>query len=194
MHPGVPVGTIKEFIALARAKPGQMNYASSGTGGGAHLAAEMFKAMAKLDMVHIPYKGAAQGLTDLIAGHVQMTFSQPAVILPHAKAGRLKVLGVTSLKPLSSWPDAPPIAQAGLPGFEATSWQGVVVPAGTPRPVVDRLNAEIVKALRSREVEGRLAAEGSEVWGSSPQEFGRHIRDEIAKWTRVVKEAGIQIE
>ena len=194
VHPGVPAGTTKEFIAVARARPGQMNYASSGTGGGAHLAAEMFRTMMKLEMTHIPYKGAAQGLTDLIAGHVQMTFSQPAVILPHAKAGRLKVLGVTSLKPLSSWPDAPPIAQAGLPGFEASSWQGVVVPAGTPRPVIDRLNAEIVKALRSREIEGRLAAEGSEIWGSSPQEFGRYIRDEIAKWTRVVKEAGIKVE
>ena len=194
-HPGLPAGSIKELIALARARPGQINYASSGTGGGAHLAAEMFKAMAKLDMVHIPYKGAAQGLTDLIAGHVQMTFSQPAVILPHAKAGRLKVLGVTSPKPLSSWPEAPPIArETGLAGYEASSWQGVVVPAGTPGPVVNRLNAEIVKALRSREIEGRLVAEGSEVWGSSPQEFGRYIRVEIAKWTRVVKEAGIKVE
>ena len=193
VHPGVPAGTTREFIALAKARPGQLNYASSGTGGGAHLALEMFRTMAGLEMVHIPYKGAAQSVTELLAGHVQMTFNQPATTLSHAKAGKLKVLGVTSLKPLSSWPEAPPVAQT-LPGFEATSWQGVLAPAGTPRPIIERLNREIVKALHAREVESRLLAEGSEIWGSSPEEFARHIKTEIVKWAKVVKDANIKAE
>ena len=122
VHPGVAAGSVKEIIALARARPGQLNYASSGTGGGAHLGMELFRSMARLDMVHIPYKGSAQATAEVAAGHVHMSFSQPAVMLPHAKAGRLKVLGVTGLKRLPSWPDAPPVAEAGVPGFEASSW------------------------------------------------------------------------
>jgi tripartite-type tricarboxylate transporter receptor subunit TctC len=194
VHPRMPVGSVKEFIALARARPGQLNYSSSGTGGGAHLGIELFRAMAKLDMVHIPYKGAAQATSDVVAGQVHMTFSQPAVMLPHGKAGRLKVLGVTSLKPLASWPEAPPIAQAGLPGFEASSWQGVLAPARTPRPIIDRLHQEIVKALHAPEVERRLLAEGSEIGGIAPEAFAAYIRNEIVKWSRVVKEAGIRVE
>ena len=194
VHPGVAAGSVKEFIALARARPGQLNYASSGTGGGAHLAMELFRTMARLDMVHIPYKGSAQATSEVAAGHVHMSFSQPAVMLPHARAGRLKVLGVTSLKPLHSWPEAPPVAEAGLPGFEASSWQGVLVPARTPRPIIERLHKEIVAALRSPEIERRLLAEGSEIGGIPPAAFAAHIRNEIVKWTRVVKEAGIRVE
>ena len=194
VHPGVPAGSVKEFIALARARPGQINFASSGTGGGNHLSMELFRSMAKLDMVHIPYKGAAQATAETAAGQVQMTFSQPAVMLPHAKAGRVRVLGVTGLKRLPSWPDAPPIAEAGLPGFEASSWQGVLAPAKTPKVIVERLHREIVKALHSPEVERRLQAEGSEIGGISPDAFGAYIRNEIAKWTRVVKEARIKVE
>ena len=195
VHPSVPARTVKEFIALARAKPGQLNYASSGTGGGAHLAIELFRSMAKLDMVHVPYKGAAPSMIDLIGGQVQMTFAQPSVSLPHAKAGKLRILGVTSLKPIASWPEAPPIAQAaGLPGFETTSWQGVVAPAKTPRAIIMRLHAEIVKALNAPDIRARLAAESSEVGGMPPEEFGQHIRNEIVKWSRVVKDANIKIE
>jgi len=194
VHPGVPAGTVKEFIALARAKPGQLNFASSGTGGGNHLAMEMFRSMAKINMVHIPYKGAAQATAETVAGHVQMTFSQPAVMLPHAKAGRVKVLGVTSLKPLASWPEARPVAEAGLPGFETSSWQGVVAPARTPKPIVERLHREFVKALHSPEVERRLLAEGSEIGGIAPEAFAAYIRSEIAKWSRVVKDVGIKPE
>jgi len=194
VNPAVPVGSVKEFVALARARPGQLNYSTSGSGGGAHLAVELFRAMAKVDLAHIPYKGSAQATAEVVAGHVQMSFSQPAVMLPHAKAGRIKVLGVTSLKPLRSWPDAPPIAEAGLPGFEASSWQGVLVPARTPKLVIDRLHREIVKALHSPEVERRLLTEGSEIGGGSPEAFAAYIRNEIAKWTRVVKEAGIRVE
>jgi tripartite-type tricarboxylate transporter receptor subunit TctC len=194
VHPAVPAGSVKEFIALARAKPGQLNYSTSGTGGGAHLGVELLRSIAKIDLVHIPYKGSAQATAEVVAGHVQMSFSQPAVALPHARAGRLKLLGVTGLKPLHSWPDAPPVAEAGLPGFEASSWQGVLVPAKTPKPLIDRLHKEIVAALRSPDIERRLLADGSEIGGGSPEEFGAYIRSEIAKWTRVVKEAGIKVE
>ncbi|MGH8635301.1 MAG: tripartite tricarboxylate transporter substrate binding protein [Burkholderiales bacterium] len=194
VHPGVPAGSVKEFIALARARPGQLNFSTSGTGGGAHLAVELLRSMARIEIVHIPYKGSAQATAEVVAGQVQMSFSQPAVALPHAKAGRIKVLGVTSLKPLHSWPDAPPVAEAGLPGFEASSWQGVLVPARTPAAIVGRLHQEIVTALRSPEIERRLLAEGSEIGGGSPEAFGAYIRNEIEKWTRVVKEAGLKVD
>jgi tripartite-type tricarboxylate transporter receptor subunit TctC len=194
VHPAVPVASVTEFIALARSKPGELNYSTSGTGGGAHLAVELLRSMARIDIVHIPYKGAAQATAEVVAGHVQMSFSQPAVALPHAKAGRVKVLGVTGLRPLQSWPDAPPVAEGGLPGFEASSWQGVLVPARTAKPIIARLHREIVVALRSPEIERRLLADGSEIGGGSPEEFGAYIRSEIAKWTRVVKEVGIKVE
>jgi len=125
---------------------------------------------------------------------VQMTFSQPAVMLPHGRAGRVKVLGVTGLKPLPSWPEARPVAEAGLPGFEATSWQGVLAPARTPKPILERLHRELVKALHSPEVKRRLQAEGSEIGGMPPEAFAAYIRSEIAKWTRVVKEAGTKVD
>jgi tripartite-type tricarboxylate transporter receptor subunit TctC len=193
VHPAVPAKTVKEFIAVARAKPGSINYASSGTGGGAHLAMELFRSMAKLDMVHVPYKGAAQAMTELLGGQVQMTFAQPSVSLGHAKAGKIRILGVTSLKPVASWPDAPPIAQT-LPGFEATSWQGVVAPAKTPRAIVDRLYKEIVKALNAPDMRAKLAAESSEAGGMPPEQFAKFIAGEIQKWKRVVKDANIKIE
>lgn len=193
VHPTVPANSLKEFISLAKARPGQINFASSGTGGGAHLAMEMFRSMAKLDMVHIPYKGSGQSITELLAGQVQMTFVQPSITIANAKAGKLRVLAVTSKHRLASWKDAPPIAEA-VPGYEATSWQGVLAPARTPKPIIDRLHAEIVKALNTPDLHGRLVAEGSEIGGITPEEFRRHIRAEIAKWTKVVKDANIQAE
>lgn len=193
VHPTVPANSVKEFIALAKAKPGQLNYASSGTGGGSHMAMEMFRTMAGLNMVHIPYKGSGQSVTEVLAGQVQMTFIQPSITITHAKAGRLKVLGVTGKNRLASWKDAAPIGDA-VPGYEASSWQGVVAPANTPKPIIDRLHAEIVKALNSPEISGRLVAEGSEIGGISPEEFGRYIRTEITKWKKVVKDANIQVE
>ena len=193
VHPSVAAQNVKDFVALARAKPGQLNFASSGTGGGAHLAQELFRSMAKLDMVHVPYKGAGQSITEVIAGQVQMTFAQPAVSLSHAKNGKLRILGVTSKKRIASWPDAAPIADA-VPGYESLSWQGVVAPARTPKPIIDRLHAEIVKALHSKEVEARLTAEGSDIGGMPPQEFGAYIKSEIATYTRVVKEMKIKVD
>jgi tripartite-type tricarboxylate transporter receptor subunit TctC len=193
VHPAVPANSVKEFVALAKAKPGQLNYASSGTGGGSHMAMELFRTMAKLDMVHIPYKGSGQSITEVLAGQVQMTFIQPSITITHAKAGRLKVLGVTGKNRLASWKEAAPIGEA-VPGYEASSWQGVLAPAKTPKPIIDRLHAEIVKALHSPEISGRLAAEGSEIGGISPEEFGRYIKAEIIKWKKVVKDANIQVE
>jgi len=193
VHPSVPAKSTAEFIALAKARPGRLNFASSGTGGGVHLAMEYFRILAKIDMVHVPYKGAAPAVAEVIAGQVQMTFTQPATALPHAKTGRLRLLAVSARKALPSWPEAPPIADT-LPGYETSTWQGVLVPARTPKPIVDRLYGEIVKALHSKELAGRLQAEGSEVGGIPPAEFGAYIKSEIAKWKRVVKEAGIKAE
>ncbi len=192
-HPSVAANSVKEFVALARAKPGQLNYASSGTGGGAHLAGALFVNLAKIDMVHVPYKGAGQSVTDLVGGQIQSTFAQPAVILTHAKAGKLKVLGVTSLKRLASWQDAPPIADT-VPGYESSSWQAMVAPARTPKPIIERLHREIVSALNSNELRKRLLAEGSEIGGMPPDQFGAYIKSEIAKWSKVVKDSNIKVE
>jgi len=192
-HPSVGANSVKEFVALARTKPGQLNYASSGTGGGAHLAGALFLNLAKIDLLHIPYKGAAQSMTDLLGGQIHSTFAQPAVMLTHAKAGKLKVLGVTSVKRLASWQDAPPIMET-VAGYESSSWQGVVAPARTPKPIVDKLYREIVTALKSSELRKRLQAEGSEIGGMPPQEFGAYIKSEIAKWTKVVRDSNIKVE
>jgi tripartite-type tricarboxylate transporter receptor subunit TctC len=194
IHPSVPAKSVREFVALARAKRGQLNFASSGLGGGAHLAIELFRVMAKIEMVHVPYKGGSgQSIIELVGGQVEMTLAQPSVVLPHAKARRLRIIGVTGLKPLHSWPEAPPVADA-VPGYESTSWQGLVVPARTPKPIIDRLHAEVVKALRSKDLEARLLAEGSDIGGIPPAAFTLHIKSEIAKWTKVVKDANIVVE
>jgi tripartite-type tricarboxylate transporter receptor subunit TctC len=190
----LPANTLKEFIALAKSKPGQLNFGTSGTGGGAHLAVEMFKSMAGVNMVHVPYKGAALALTDLMGGHVQLTFSQPPVVLPHLKGGRVKVLATTGARRFSAMPDLPTVAESGVPGYEATSWQGVVVPAKTPKAIVAKLHTEISKALRSPDIGERLALEGSEPGGNTPDEFAAFIKREIAKWAKVVKDSGLKAE
>ena len=192
-HPAFAANTVPAFIAAARAKPGEVNYASSGAGGGAHLAGALFGAMAKLNLVHVPYKGSAQSVTDLIGGQINSTFAQPPVMLAHAKAGKVKVLGVTSRKRHAAWPDAPPIAEA-LPGYEAASWQGLVVPARTSAAIIDRLHRETVAALNSNDLRKRLLAEGSEIGGMPPAEFGAYIQSELAKWTKVVRDTGIRVE
>jgi tripartite-type tricarboxylate transporter receptor subunit TctC len=190
----LPAHTLREFIALAKAKPGQLNFGTSGSGGGAHLAVEMFKSMAGVNMVHVPYKGAALALTDLMGGHIQLTFSQPPVVSPHLKSGRVKVLATTGARRSAALPDVPTVAEAGVPGYEATSWQGVVAPAGTPRAIVAKLHAEIARALRSPEIGERLAIEGSEPGGDAPDEFAAFIRREIAKWAKVVTESGLKAD
>jgi tripartite-type tricarboxylate transporter receptor subunit TctC len=185
--------SVDDFVAHVRRNPGKTTFASFGAGSSSHLYGEMLKGAAKLDMVHVPYKGAAPSMIDLIGGQVHSTFAQPASVLPHAKAGKIKVLGVTSKKRLASWPDAPPVTET-VAGYESASWQGLVVPARTPGLVVERLYREVVAALNSTDLRKRLTDEGSEIGGMPPAEFTNYIRTEIAKWTRVVREANIQVQ
>jgi len=194
IHPSVPAKSTRDFVALAKAMPGKLNFASSGLGGGAHLAVELLLSMAKINLVHVPYKGGSgQSIAEMVGGHVEMTLAQPTVVLPHARNKRLRILGVTGLKPLAAWPEARPVAEA-VPGYESTSWQGLVVPVRTPKPIIDRLHTEVVKALRSPDMESKLLAEGSEIGGMAPDAFANHIKSEITKWTQVVKTAKIVLQ
>jgi tripartite-type tricarboxylate transporter receptor subunit TctC len=194
VNPAVPARTVGEFTAYARANPGKLNYASNGNGSAAQLAAAMYETMAGVRMVHVPYKGIAPAMTDLMSGEVQLMFGTVVALVPHIQAGKLRALAVTSRKRSSLLTDVPTLAESGLPDYEAGSWYGILAPAGTPREVIERLHAAIVKALKQPEVSKRLAAEGAEVIGSTPEEFGAHIKAEIARVGEVVRAAGIRIE
>ena len=194
VHPSVPAHTVKELIAYAKANPGKLNYASTGAGVAAHLSAELFKTMAGVDMVHVPYKGAQPALTDVIASQCQVMFATSASAIPYVKAGRLRALAVTTAHRSASLPDLPTVAEAGVPGFESITWHGVVVPAGTPASVVERLNDDINGALRDAELRKRLDALGVEVAGGTPQEFAAYIAAEIPKWTKMVRDSGARAE
>jgi tripartite-type tricarboxylate transporter receptor subunit TctC len=192
VHPSVPAKSVKELIQLAKAKPGQLNFASNGAGGSSHLAAEMFKMMTATAMVHVPYKGLSPALTDLLSGQVQLMFSSTVAILPQVRAGRLRSLALTAAKRSPALPDVPTVAESGVAGYETASWYGVLAPAGTPQPIVDRLNREIVRIVQLPEVRERLAAEGAEPVGNSPEEFAAHIKRELARWAKVIRQARIQ--
>jgi tripartite-type tricarboxylate transporter receptor subunit TctC len=194
VHPSLPAATVKELIALARAKPGEINFASSGHGTPAHLAGELFNSMAGVKMVHVPYKGAAPALADLLGGQVQLMFSTMPPALPHVKDGKLRALAVTSAKRSPATPALPTVDEIALPGFEANTWHGVVAPAGTPAAIVARLNREIVAILHMPEVVERLSGQGAEALGSTPEEFAAYIRSETIKWAKVVKESGAKAE
>ena len=194
LHPSVPADSIREFIALARAKPGQLNYASNGNGSSSHLAAVMFEAMAGVAIVHVPYKGLSPALTDLLSGRVQLMFSSVVAILPHIKAGKLRSLAVTGSKRLSSMPELPTVAESGLIGYEASSWYGVLAPAGTPKEIIARLNAETVKALEQPEVRNSLLAEGAEPIGGPPEKFAAHIKSENERLGKLIRDAKIRLE
>src|SRR5438067_3488101 len=194
VNPAVPARTIAEFTAYARANPGKLNYASNGAGSAAQLAAAMYETMAGVRMVHVPYKGIAPAMTDLMSGEVQLMFGTVVALVPHIQAGKLRALAVTSRKRSPLLPDLPTIAESGLADYEAGSWYGILAPAGTPREVIGRLHGAIVKALKEPEVSKRLAAEGAEVIGSTPDEFAAHITAEIARVGAVVRAAGIRIE
>ena len=193
-HPSVSVQTVKELIALAKASPGRINFASSGLGTPAQLAGELFNTMAGVKLTHVPYKGAAPALTDLLAGQVQLMFSTMPPALPHVKAGKLKAIAVTSAKRSLTTPELPTIAEAGLPGFEAITWYGMAAPAGTPKPIIARLNTEVVRLLQVPEVKERLLATGTEVAGTSPEQFAAYIKSETVKWAKVVKESGARVD
>ena len=192
VHPAVQAKSVKELIALAKAKPGQLNVATSGIGTSTHLAAELFMYMTGTKMTTVPYKGGAPGNVALIAGEVQLYFATISTSLPHIRAGKLRALAVTTKKRLSTVPEYPTIAEAGVPGYEHSSWVGILAPAGTPPAVVAKLNAEIVKIVRLPQVRDYFLRDGLEPEGDSPKEFETDIRNEVAKWKRVVKAAGIQ--
>jgi tripartite-type tricarboxylate transporter receptor subunit TctC len=188
------VTSVKELIALARARPGQLNYAGSGIGAVAHLAAELFKNDTGTNIVHIAYKSAAPALTDLIAGQTQLMFATALSVQPFLQAKRLRPLAVTTPRRARAFPELPTVAEAGVPGFEATTWHGVLVPAGTSAAIVRKLNAEINRLLQLPDVRERLGALGGEIVGGTPKEFAEHIQREIPRWAKVIKAAGIQLE
>jgi tripartite-type tricarboxylate transporter receptor subunit TctC len=190
----LPVSSLKELIALAKEKPGELNYASAGVGSFQHLASELFKLQAGVDIVHVPFKGGGPAMTDVIAGNTQVAIGSLVQMLPQIKGGRLKALGVGSARRVPALPDLPTISEAGVPGYEVTNWWGIVVPAGTPRPVVDRLHRELAAIATSAETKKRFEAEGAEPRPMSPDEFARFITAETVKWARVVKEASIRAE
>jgi tripartite-type tricarboxylate transporter receptor subunit TctC len=194
VDPKLPVKTVSEFIALAKANPGKMNYASAGNGSTHHFCGELLKSIAGIDLQHIPYKGSGPGIAGLLGGEVSMMFSNVADIGSQIKAGKVKPLAVTATRRASTLPEVPTMAEAGLPDFVITSWFGLLVPAGTPAPIVARLNAETVKALGRADVKATLAAQGLEVAPGSPEAFAAHIKSEIARFTRIAKAAGIKAE
>jgi tripartite-type tricarboxylate transporter receptor subunit TctC len=194
VHPSLPVTTVRELIALARARPGAINFASSGQGTPAQLAGELFNSMAGVKMVHVPYKGAAPALADLLGGQVQVMFSTMPPALPHVTAGRLRALAVASLRRSPAAPELPTLDETALPGFEATTWHGVMVPAGTPSAIVAKLHDDIVAVLRTPEIAERLSSQGAEAIGNTPEEFASYIRRETAKWAKVVRESGAKLE
>jgi len=194
VHPSLRAATVKELIALAKARPGEINFASSGHGTPAHLAGELFNSMVGVKMVHVPYKGAAPALADLLGGQVQLMFSTMPPALPHVKDGKLRALAVTSAKRSPAAPDLPTLDEIALPGFEANTWHGVVVPAGTPATIVARLNREIVAILHLPDVVERFSSQGAEALGSTPEEFAAYIRSETLKWAKVVRDSGAKAE
>jgi len=194
VNPSVPANSLQELIALAKAQPGKLNFASSGHGAAAHLAGELFKTEAKVDIVHVPYKGAAPALQDLIAGHDQMMFATAASVVGHIKGGNVRALAVTTLKRTQILPDIPTMDEAGLPGFEASTWHGLVAPAGTPPQVIARLHDAAVKALQDPGVQASLGRLGVDIVGGTPGQFKAYIAAEIPKWTAIVKASGASME
>ena len=191
VHPSVPVKNVKELIALAKAKPGQLNYASAGPGNATHLAGELFKSLAQVDMVHIAYKGSGPGVIDLVAGQVQVMFPNLTSAISFIKSGRLRALATTGEHRAQTAPDIPTVIESGLKGYSVIGWYGLAAPAHTPQPIITKLNAEVVKVLNQPDMKERLAADGAEPAPSTPAEFAALIKAEIAKWGKVIKDAGL---
>ena len=193
VNPGLPVNSVAELIAYAKANPGKLNFASSGSGTSIHLSGELFKTMTGVQMTHVPYKGSAPALTDLMGGQVQLMFDNLPSSLAFIKAGKLRALGVTSAVRAAALPDTPTVADT-VPGFEASSWFGILAPAGTPRDIVTKINAETAKWLASPDAKEKLAGQGANVAGGSPDAFAKHIQTETAKWAKVVKDSGAKVD
>jgi len=194
VYPSVPAKSVKEFIALAKSKPGQLNYASGGNGTGPHLGGELLKALAGIDMVHLPYKGGGPALIALISGEVAMLFSSPLSTLPQVKAGKVRALAVSGTTRSPIVPELPTMAESGVPGFELINWYGVLAPAKTPKAIIARLHAESVKGLNTPELKAQLANGGTETVGSSPEAFTDHMKAEIAKWAKVIKASNARMD
>jgi tripartite-type tricarboxylate transporter receptor subunit TctC len=193
-NPGVVAGNIRELIALAKANPGKLTFGSSGTGAASHLSAELFKSMAGVDLLHVPYKGTGQAVTDLLAGHVNLMFAPAQTVMPYMQAGKLKALAVTGSKRSETLPNLPTVAESGLPGYEAVGWFGLLAPAATPKATVAKLSADANRVLAMSDVRERMLGLGADPAGNTPEEFARFIRDDQAKWSKLMKEAGIQAE
>ena len=194
VHPGLPAKSVQELLALARAKPGTLNYGSAGVASSLHMTGELFKFVTKINIVHVAYKGTAPALTDLLAGQVQMVFSTMPPPLPHVKTGKLRALGVTTLRRSRAAPDVPTIAESGVPRFEVENWQGIVAPAKTPRAIIERLNREMVRILALPAMIEMFGAQGLDPVGNTPAQFDKLIRVEIDKWTALVKAVGIHVD
>ena len=193
-NPALPASNVKELIALAKAKPGEINYASSGIGSANHLAAELMSSMANIKLTHVPYKGSGAALPALISGEVKLGFGPLLPAIPHVKAGRIKALGVSGLKRARAAPEVPTIAEQGLPGFQVDSWYGVFVPVKTPKPIVAQLNRELVRILALPEVKERLAKDGVETEGSTPEQLNSIVQNEKKMWTKVIRQANIKVQ
>ena len=194
VHPSIPVRSVRELTALAKARPGELTYASFGTGSSSHLAGELFQVMTRTRLLHVPYKGSAPGMADLLAGNITMKFDGGLASVPHIKSGRIRPLGVAALRRLPQIPDVPTLSEAGLRDFQAGSWYGLMAPAGTPREIITRLHVELVKALKQPDLQQRITDLGADVVGNTPEEFSAQILREREVWAKVVKQAGITPE
>jgi tripartite-type tricarboxylate transporter receptor subunit TctC len=187
----VPANNVKELLALAKAKPGTLKYGSAGSGSATHLGSELLKYAAQVDILHVPYRSAGQATSSLLAGETQILLTNMASVLPHAKSGRIRVLGISSLKRSPLAPEVPTIAESGLPGFEYTTWYGMLAPTGTPKHIIQRLSADSNKVIHAQQGRDRLLAQGVQAHGTSPEEFGKYLRVEVEKWMKVIKSAGL---
>jgi tripartite-type tricarboxylate transporter receptor subunit TctC len=194
VHPSLPVRSVQEFIAYAKRRPGELHYSSAGNGSQPHLTAELFKKRTGVDLVHVPYKGAPPAMTDLLAGHVMLTFATAPSAVPFVKAGRLRALGVSTAQRIAALPDVPTIAEAGVPGFEAAGWNGLVGPAGMPAAIVDQIHGAVVKIVGTPAMSAFLSGQGAEPHTTTPREFGAYIKAEVEKWAQVVKDSGARID
>jgi tripartite-type tricarboxylate transporter receptor subunit TctC len=194
IHPSIPANSVKELIAWAKANPGKLNFASAGNGTAVHLAGEQFKMATGIEMVHVPYKGGAQALTGMVGGEVNMTLNGLLATLPHIKSGKLKALAIAGKTRSPVLPDLPTVEEAGVPGFQSGSWQGLLATGGTPKDVVAKINGAVVQVLQSAEIKERMAAQGADVVGDSPGQFGTFLRTESVRWAKIVKDAHIKVE
>jgi len=194
VHPSLPVASVPDLVKLARARKGEIQFGSGGAGSSTHLAGEMFKMQAKVDMLHVPYKGVPAAVPDLLSGQISLVFLPMPVALPHIRNGRIRAIALTSAARSPVLPDLPSVAEGGLPGYDASTWYGMVVPAGTPRPIINRLYRDITAALKVPAINERLASQGSRIVGSSPSEFVAHISREVGKWGKVVRATGARVE